>query len=258
MGSVVRSGVRLAFDDLGVGPPVLFHTGAGGDAGMWCTAGYLDALPHRRHVLFDHRGHGRSDRPQRADQHRLTEYLDDVVAVLDACEIDRTTFVGYSDGAYLGLALAAQHPERICALVAIGMVINPGEDLAERRRSAAELRRDGVRARIEAIASCESQAVPGWLIDNLCATSAEMFAAELEGWADAAPPAAYLARISAPALIVCGEREDSGRDTELVCAGLPGVTVVTMPDLGHLQVFWRSDLVTPIVADFLRQCDGLV
>jgi pimeloyl-ACP methyl ester carboxylesterase len=28
---------------------------------MWERAGYLRALPDRRHLLFDHRGHGHSD-----------------------------------------------------------------------------------------------------------------------------------------------------------------------------------------------------
>lgn len=255
MRSVVRCGVRLAFDDLGAGPPVLFHTGAGGDASMWRTAGYLDALPDRRYVLFDHRGHGRSDMPESKEQHGLQEYVDDVIAALDACGIDQVALVGYSDGAYLGFVLAAQHPERISAIVAIGCVVAPDEDLRERHQSAAEVRRDGVRARIEAMQAYESEPAPAWLIDNLCTTSAEMFASELDGWADSPPSSGHLAHMSAPTMIICGAREDPDRTTELAGTGLANVEVVTVPDLGHLEIFWRVDLIGPIVADFLLRHD---
>ena len=251
MGFIVRDRVRLAYDDLGAGPPVFFHTGAGGDAGMWRAAGYLDALPDHRHVLFDHRGHGRSDTPRRADQHRLQEYLADVIAVLDTLDIARTAVVGYSDGAHLGLALAAQHPERVSALVAIGAV-QPDGDLGVRGHSADDVRRHGVRTRINAVMAAETQPAPAWLVENLCATPAEMFALELEGWADSPRISSYFARIPAPTLIVCGEREDPNRDTERAASALVDGTAITLPGLGHLQVFWRVDLTAPIIADFLR------
>lgn len=248
----MRGGLRLVFDDLGDGMPVFFHTGAGGDASMWQRAGYLDALPDRRHVVFDHRGHGRSDMPRRTAQHRPQEYVADVIAVLDACDIARTAFVGYSDGAYLGFALAARHPERISALVAIGASVNPDEDLSARREAADEVRRYGVRARIAAASAAEPEPAPTWLVDNLCATSAEMFALELESWADSPPAGSYLPSITAPTLIVCGEREDLNAVGDLAAAGLPNREAVTLPGLGHLQIFWRADLVAPIIADFLR------
>ena len=256
MGVVVRGGVRLAYEDIGAGPAVLFHTGAGGDAGMWRTAGYVDALPDHRCVLFDHRGHGRSDKPRAEEQHGLQEYVDDVIAVLDACDIDRVALVGYSDGAYLAFVLAAQYPQRVSAIVAIGCVVTPERDLRERHRSAAEVRRDGVRARIEAMQAYESEPAPAWLVDNLCTTSAEMFASELDGWADSPPPGSHLADISAPTLILCGAREDPDRNTELAGAGLANVEVVTVADLGHLGIFWRVDLVGRVVADFLHRHAG--
>lgn len=253
LASIVRGGVRLVYDDLGAGPPVFFHTGAGGDASMWRAAGYLDALPVHRYVLFDHRGHGRSDTPRRKDQHGLQEYLADVVAVLDALDIARTAFVGYSDGAHLGFALAAQHPERVSALVAIGAAVRSDDDLSLRTHSAEDIRWHGVRTRIDAVMAAETEPAPAWLVEKLCATPAEMFALELEGWADSPSASSTFARIAAPTLIVCGEREDPDRATELAAAALPDGKAVTLPGLGHLQVFWRADLTAPIIADFLRQ-----
>ncbi|MHB1928825.1 MAG: hypothetical protein ACYCUG_05290 [Acidimicrobiales bacterium] len=48
---------------------------------MWVLAGYADHLADRRRLLVDHRGHGRSDRPRRREDHRMEEYVADVVAV---------------------------------------------------------------------------------------------------------------------------------------------------------------------------------
>ena len=46
-------------------------------------------------------------------------HVADVVAVLDAFEIDRTVLIGHSMGAYIALAVAAGHPERVRGLVLV-------------------------------------------------------------------------------------------------------------------------------------------
>src|SRR6202521_2667360 len=148
MATAIRHGVRLHYSDLGAGPAVFFHTGGGGDGTMWKTAGYVDGLPGRRHLLFDHRGHGRSDKPERLEAHRMVEYIADVIAVLDEVGIDRAAMVGYSDGARLIYALAARHPERVAAIVGIGGVSHPDDSDDGRRELAAEVRGEGFRGRL--------------------------------------------------------------------------------------------------------------
>ena len=86
---------------------------------MWERAGYLRDLPNCRHLLFDHRGHGRSDRPSDLDAHRLEEYVQDVRAVLNEVGVTRAALVGYSDGAVVAYRFAALYPERVTALVGL-------------------------------------------------------------------------------------------------------------------------------------------
>ena len=105
---------------------MLFHTGGCGDGRMWAYAGYREALAGRRHLVLDHRGHGRSDRPMGLAEHRLEEYVSDVLAVLDATGVEKVAFVGYSAGATIGYVLAAAHPERVTSLVGLGAVGQPG------------------------------------------------------------------------------------------------------------------------------------
>ena len=103
MPSVELDGVRLHYSDSGAGPCVFWNTGGGGDGRMWSLAQYTAALPTYRHLALDHRGHGRSDRPTRLEEHRIEEYVADVLAVLDHAGVDRAVFVGYSAGGTVGL-----------------------------------------------------------------------------------------------------------------------------------------------------------
>src|SRR5690348_5401967 len=187
---------------------------------MWERAGYLDALPGRRHIVMDHRGHGRSDKPEGIAEHRMEEYAADIIAVLDATGVDRAVTFGYSDGAYLLFMVAARHPERVAAVVGLGGVHHPNETNDARRDGARRIREVGVRTWIEE-GFDEAQPAPAWLIDNLAATPDEMLALELEAWVPAPTGAAYFPAITAPTLIVCGEHENEGGAAELAVAALP-------------------------------------
>ncbi|HVB52694.1 MAG TPA: alpha/beta hydrolase [Candidatus Acidoferrales bacterium] len=248
---ISRDGVRLHYEDIGIGPAVLWHTGGGGDGTMWRTSGYLDELPGRRHLLLDHRGHGRSDQPQGLEAHRLDEYMADVLAVLDAAGVDQAAMVGYSDGGRVIYALAARHPERVAAVVGIGGVSLPQETYAWRRELAREVRQMGFRSWLEQMSESEAEAAPAWLMNNLAATSTEMFALEVEAWADAPSESSHFPHIEAPTLIICGEDEDADGAAELAVKALPSGKAVVLPGFGHLQAFWRSETTAPIIRDFL-------
>jgi pimeloyl-ACP methyl ester carboxylesterase len=71
-----------------------------------------------RLILFDKRGTGLSDRVQ--GMPHLETRMDDVRAVLDAVESDRTAVVGVSEGGPMSVLFAATYPERVAALILYG------------------------------------------------------------------------------------------------------------------------------------------
>ncbi len=87
---------RLAVDVWGTGRPVVLVHAWGLDSHMWNAQlpAFLDA--GLQVITFDHRGHGRSDRP--AGGYDLDTMAADVIAVLDALDLHDVTLVGQSMG----------------------------------------------------------------------------------------------------------------------------------------------------------------
>lgn len=260
-----RDGLRLWYAVTGSGPPVIVHTGGGGDSDMFVSAGYVEALVNGgyRVVCFDHRGHGRSGIPLRRDQHRTREYVEDVVALLDALQLPTAAILGYSQGMHVAVALAALHPERVSAVVGIGSVGAPDDPADRLIEGAAAVRKNGMAASMRAIAARETDPPPAWLLDNLSSTESEVFALLLEGSLDDETRLwEYLPDVRAPALLIVGEREEDDRDTDRGLAAsntrraarlMPDATAHVLPRLAHLAAFWRSDLTLPVIARFLRE-----
>ena len=104
------NGIRLYYSKLGHGSPVVLLHGGLGNADYWGLQ--AKALAARHTVIsVDSRGHGRSTRDARPYGYDLM--ADDVIALLDQLKIPRADFVGWSDGAILGLDLAMRYPQRV-------------------------------------------------------------------------------------------------------------------------------------------------
>ena len=71
-----------------------------------------------RVIAFDKRGMGLSDRDGGA--YTLENIVDDALAVLDACGVEKAAVLGVSEGGSAATMLAAAHPERVSAMVQYG------------------------------------------------------------------------------------------------------------------------------------------
>ncbi|MFJ3311053.1 alpha/beta fold hydrolase [Streptomyces sp. NPDC086549] len=82
--------VRIAFETMGGGLPLVLSHGLFGDRTTWRSAGYVDALADSHRLgLIDARGQGGSDAPHDAESYRIDHQVDDVIAVLDELNISR-------------------------------------------------------------------------------------------------------------------------------------------------------------------------
>jgi pimeloyl-ACP methyl ester carboxylesterase len=249
-------GVAIHYEVEGEGPPIVLHTGAAGDLEMWRQAGYVGGLSGMQVVLMDHRGHGRSGRPKELAEHRIDRYVDDVVAVADVLDLTRFSFLGYSDGTAVGCALAARHPDRVDAVIGVGSAGTPDDWSNERRGLASAARARGMPRLVDGLRSMEGE-LPDWYERQMLGTDPEMLALELEGWADWDGGWSEFGQIRAPVLLIAGELEEgpegqAATHTKEAIARMPRGRAEVLPGLGHVAVFTRSDLVLPIVREFLR------
>lgn len=247
MPELTRAGVRLHYETVGEGFPIVLQTGGGGSIAMWQHAGYVYGLVGYRRILFDQRGHGQSDRPQTMEAHRMEEYVADLAALLDHLGLEKVVFWGYSDGARIGYHFAAQRPKRLAALIVSGRPDDPDRavQLADRQQFAEICEREGWAELIRSIEAEERLTLPSWLRRDFLDTDIQMFIATLRAWASSPGPWPLLEKIDTPTLIMVGAKEDPNGYAKLAASRLRRGRIVTLPGLGHVGAFLRSDLALP-------------
>lgn len=120
MPTVNRSGVRIYYEEQGPrdpkAPALLLTHGFSATLRMWDSQ--IAPLENRWRVLrWDMRGHGQSDSPEDPNAYTHEATVGDMVAVLDACGVERAVIGGLSLGGYMSLELYRAHPGRVRALV---------------------------------------------------------------------------------------------------------------------------------------------
>lgn len=90
-------GVHIRYEVEGHGPPLVLLHGFSENLRTWYWKGFVEALQDTYQlILLDVRGHGASDKPHDSAAYALAAYAADVVAVLDALEIEQAHYFGYS------------------------------------------------------------------------------------------------------------------------------------------------------------------
>ena len=121
-GRVEVDGVGIGYEVFGSGDRTVVLTPAWA---LVCSRFWKAQVPYLarrfRVVTWDAPGSGRSDRPE--DPRHYGRDVRDGLAVLDATGTERALMVGLSIGAATSLFTAAQHPERVAGVVAIGPTI---------------------------------------------------------------------------------------------------------------------------------------
>lgn len=107
---------RIAYLDIGAGPPVILIHGFGGS--MWQWEHQQHALAqHFRTLTLDLPGSGLSDKPD--IDYLPDQMLDFCIGFMDALQIRKASLIGNSMGAGLAIGMTLTHPTRIDKLVLI-------------------------------------------------------------------------------------------------------------------------------------------
>ncbi|MEU1753005.1 alpha/beta hydrolase [Micromonospora matsumotoense] len=202
-------------------------------------------------VLYDLRGHGRSERP--ATGYALDDFVDDLAALLDSLDVTGPLLLlGNSFGGTIAFGYAARHPDRVAGIVTVESGPPVPEWMRRVRerlaRVAARLPRAGAvteigarRGRVAAQRAAETQRM---LTDTSLAQ--ELPASPL-------PTAGALAAIGCPVLCLYGGDSAVMELAPTVRGLLPQTRVVVLPDQKHTVLIDRPEEVRRLVFAWLAE-----
>lgn len=116
MADTLVNGIRLHYEVHGEGDPLVLAHGFGASLEMW--AEQIGPFSQKyRVVVYDMRGHGRTEAPRDLSSYTLDEYVEDQRQLMDHLGIDTAYVGGLSMGGGVALRFALTHPQRVKALL---------------------------------------------------------------------------------------------------------------------------------------------
>jgi pimeloyl-ACP methyl ester carboxylesterase len=238
-GYVECEGAWIWYATYGVGTPVILLHGGLGHSGNW---GYqVPALVASGHcaVVIDSRGHGRSTRDARPYTYELMAA--DVLAVMDALRLEKTAFVGWSDGACIALVLAAQNSSRVAGVFFFACNMDPSGAKAIEPSPILE-RCFGRHAKDYA----QLSTTPDGFKDFVGAVSLMQRTEPNYSSSD-------LAAIRVPVVIAQSERDEfiKREHAEYLARTIPGAKLVVLDGVSHFAPLQRPELFNAAVLGFV-------
>ena len=234
--------IDVAWFEAGRGDPLVLIHGLADDHRAWRRT-LPDLMLRHRVVLYDLRGHGQTSLGE--PDGSLRQLGADLIALLDALDIERAHVAGFSLGGTVAMRAAIDRPQRVRSLALVATSSRVGRMAAGWYRERVEMVTNGDpelretidRDTVDVYAESPGELDEGLSIRrestgdprgyrNACAAMAGLNAAPLDP---------ELPRIAAPTLIVASEKDRHcpPRAAEIIAAGVKGARLEVFPDAGH-------------------------
>ena len=261
--------VRVYYEEHGRGgTPLVLAYGIGGNADMWDVNREALAARHRL-VLWEPRGHARSDSPDDPAKYSFQRWALDLKAVLDHLKIRKAHVGGLSLGAGIATRFALRFPARVSSLVitnsssAAGLPLSV-ENLVMRARSIEITLTKGMDAMAEYAMAANPNLSERLAIDP---SAREEFYAEYR----ALSPIGYanslrallamdhitdqLRHLRMPVLLIGGDRDPSLAPMKVMHRKVRGSKLVVLSPASHFGNRDQPEAWNRTVLDFLARCD---
>lgn len=260
--------ILLAYDDHGIGLPVIFLHAFPLNRQMW--EGEIQALlsdQRYRLLTLDWRGFGESEissSPIKPVISTMVMFADDVAGLMEQLGIRQAVLCGLSMGGYAAFAFAYKYPERLRGLILADT--HPAEDTVEARANRKKLAGLAESQGASAVADVQ---LPRLISDYtrthypqvetrvrqlIDAASPQGMAAALRGMAVRADSSKQLALINCPTLVVVGEQDAlvSPQVAQDYAAQIPGAQYTLIPHAGHLSNLEQPRAFIQAIRQFLQ------
>lgn len=250
MPTITRSGVNLYYEVHGEGPALLLSHGYSATSQMWRDQVVTLSRSHKV-IVWDMRGHGRSDSPYDQSEYSHERSVEDMAALLDVVGVERAIVGGLSLGGYMSLAFHLAHPERVRALIIIDTGPGFKSDDARQRWNAHAL---------EILSKLETQG-----LSYLSSTTRERSTSSHQS-ADGLMRAALgmltqrdasviksLPNIKVPTLIVVGANDAPFHNAaQYMAEKIPNAKKIVIPEAAHAVNIDQPVIFNKTVCDFLE------
>ncbi|HUO65880.1 MAG TPA: alpha/beta fold hydrolase [Terriglobales bacterium] len=263
--SITRDGVRIYFEEHGRGEPVLLAYGIGGNAGMWEPN--IDALSaHHRLILWEPRGHARSDSPEDPRQVTFAHWVMDLQGLLDHLKIDRAIVGGLSLGGGIATRFTLAHPARVRALIIVDSSSASGlplgvDNIVMRAKSIEVTLAGGMDAMAEFAIASNPNVAGRIKLDPSARKEVFDYYRMLTpiGYANALRALLQmdyitdrLGEIKVPTLLVCGDEDPSLGPMREIQRRIPHATFALLSPAGHFGNRDQPEAFNRAVSDFLK------
>ncbi|HUM16499.1 MAG TPA: alpha/beta fold hydrolase [Candidatus Nitrosotalea sp.] len=266
---VSANGVRLFYEETGApdAPPVVLIMGWGGDHTAWALQAPAFAAEHRV-IALDNRGAGQSEVPD--GPYTIPGMAADVAGLMDALGIRRADVCGASMGGMIAQELVLRYPERVRTLQlhctaprvdAYGRFLIDTLIAVKARGD----REEYVRAVLPWIL-CRKTMIerPDFIRFWIDRALAYPYPIGLEGLSRQAgaigahDTLARLGEIRVPTLITTGAEDIlvPPANSRQLHAHIPGSTLHTIEDAGHLHFIEQAETFNTVCVEFLRKHRG--
>lgn len=252
------NGIDIHYEISGSGPVVMLAHSLGSDLSIW--EAQKSALTGRHTILrYDLRGHGQTSAS--VGNYSFDLLAADAVALLDALEIDRTSFIGISLGGMIGQALVLSAPERLGRLVLADTSCRyPPEAQAAWPDRIRQIEAGGLEPLV-------APTLKRWFTAPYCAAHPDALK-RIGSLIRNTPVAGYvgcchaiaqldfldrLAGVKAPTLVLVGE-QDSGTPPTMareLANAIPGARLEVIPGAAHLSCIEQAETFNRLLLDFL-------
>jgi proline iminopeptidase len=271
--AITPDNVRLHYEEVGSGLPILFVHEFAGDHRSW-EPQLREFGKRYRCIAYAARGYTPSDVPADKDAYSYQHVMRDCVAALDHLGIDQAHIVGLSMGGYTTLQVALNHPARVRSMTLAGTGSGSERWYTEAfhqhsRALAQQFEREGASHVAQTYGRGPSR-IPFEIKDARgFAEFARMLAEhDAQGSANTsrgfqgARPSLYdfesgIRALKIPALIVVGDEDDHCIEPSLFLkATIAASGLVMFPKTGHVVNLEEPDLFNQVVGDFLTRVDA--
>jgi 3-oxoadipate enol-lactonase len=253
-------GSTIGYTDQGNGTPLVFIHAFPLAKAMWQPQ--VDALQDTNRVItIDLPGHGESEILLWNDT--LEGYAKSIIGLLDHLRIAQAVFVGLSMGGYILFSLYRNHPDRVQGMVlADTKAPADSEEGKAGRHSMAELAfkeeasgiADLMVPKLLAPSTIEHRSeIVQQVRQMILHTSTAGIVVDLVAMAARPDSTGLLSTITCPTLIIVGEEDVATPVTEShdMTNRIPGSTLVTIPEAGHLSNFEQPAAFNEAIRSFL-------